>query len=70
MRNLPAEEMENLLKPDADIAATLIARLAAMSDQELSMLDTVITPEVAQVLIKLLPELQALITAVSEEIPN
>jgi len=70
MRNLPAEEMENLLKPDADIAATLIARLAAMSDQELSMLDTVITPEVAQVLIKLLPELQALITAVGEEIPN
>jgi len=70
MRNLPAEEMENLLKPDADIAATLIARLAAMSDQELSMLDTVITPEVAQILIKLLPELQALITAVGEEIPN
>lgn len=70
MRNLPAEEMENLLKPDADIAATLIARLAAMSDQELSMLDTVITPEVAQVLMKLLPELQALITAVGEEIPN
>ena len=70
MRNLPAGEMENLLKPDADIAATLIARLAAMSDQELSMLDTVITPEVAQVLIKLLPELQALITAVGEEIPN
>ena len=62
--------MENLLKPDADISATLIARLAAMSDQELSMLDTVITPEVAQVLIKLLPELQALITAVGEEIPN
>ena len=70
MRNLPAEEMENLLKPDADIAATLIARLAVMSDQELSMLDTVITPEVAQVLMKLLPELQALITAVGEEIPN
>jgi hypothetical protein len=70
MRNLPAEEMENLLKPDADISATLIARLAAMSDQELSMLDTVITPEVAQVLMKLLPELQALITAVGEEIPN
>ena len=70
MRNLPAEEMENLLKPDADIAATLIARLAVMSDQELSMLDTVITPEVAQVLMKFLPELQALITAVGEEIPN
>ena len=70
MRNLPAEEMENLLKPDADISATLIARLAAMSDQELSMLDTVITPEVAQVLMKFLPELQALITAVGEEIPN
>ena len=34
MRNLPAEEMENLLKPDADIAATLIARLATCHFEE------------------------------------
>ena len=64
MRNLPPEAMKNLLKPDEDIAAMLVARLSAMSEQELAMLDTVITPEVAQVLMKLLPELQELIAAV------
>ena len=64
MRNLPPEAMKNLLQPDEEIAAMLIARLSAMSEQELAMLDTVITPEVAQVLMKLLPELQELIAAV------
>jgi len=64
MRNLPPEAMKNLLKPDEEIAAMLVARLAAMSERELQMLDSVITPEVAQVLMKLLPELQELIAAV------
>ena len=64
MRNLPPEAMKNLLQPDEEIAAMLVARLSAMSEQELQMLDTVITPEVAQVLMKLLPELQELISAV------
>ena len=64
MRNLPPEAKKNLLQPDEEIAAMLVARLSAMSEQELSMLDTVITPEVAQVLMKLLPELQELIAAV------
>ena len=64
MRNLPPEAMKNLLQPDEEIAAMLVARLSAMSEQELQMLDTVITPEVAQVLMKLLPELQELIAAV------
>ena len=64
MRNLPPEAMKNLLKPDEDIAAMLIARLSAMSERELQMLDSVITAEVAQVLMKLLPELQELIAAV------
>jgi len=64
MRKLPPEAQKNLLKPDEDIAAMLVARLSAMSEQELQMLDTVITPEVAQVLMKLLPELQELIEAV------
>lgn len=64
MRNLPPEAMKNLLKPDEEIAAMLVARLSAMSEQELRMLDTVITPEVAKVLMKLLPELQELIEAV------
>ena len=64
MRNLPPEAKKNLLQPDEEIAAMLVARLSAMSEQELAMLDTVITPEVAQVLMKLLPELQELIAAV------
>jgi len=64
MRNLPPEARKNLLQPDEEIAAMLVARLSAMSEQELAMLDTVITPEVAQVLMKLLPELQELISAV------
>jgi hypothetical protein len=64
MRNLPPEAKKNLLMPDENIAAMLVSRLSAMSEQELQMLDTVITPEVAQVLKKLLPELQELIEAV------
>ena len=64
MRNLPPEAQKNLLQPDEDIAAMLVARLSAMSEQELQMLDAVITPEVAKVLMKLLPELQELISAV------
>tara|TARA_R110001632_G_scaffold96437_2_gene202778 strand:+ start:213 stop:560 length:348 start_codon:yes stop_codon:yes gene_type:complete len=68
MRNLPPEAMKNLLQPDEEIAAMLIARLSAMSEQELQMLDTVITPEVAQVLMKLLPELQELIKSIGGEL--
>jgi len=64
MRDLPPEAQKNLLQPDEEIGAMLVARLSAMSEQELQMLDTVITPEVAQVLMKLLPELQELIAAV------
>ena len=64
MQNLPPEAMKNLLEPNEEIGAMLVARLSAMSEQELQMLDTVITPEVTQVLMKLLPELQELIAAV------
>ena len=67
MQNLPPEAKKNLLKPDEDIGAMLVARLSAMSDQELAMLDDVITPDVAQVLMKLLPELAELIAAVEGE---
>ena len=35
MRNLPPEAMKNLLQPDEEIAAMLVARLSAMSEQEL-----------------------------------
>ena len=67
MRNLTPEATKSLLKPDEDIGAMLVARLSAMSDEELTMLDKVITPDVAQVLMKLLPELAELIAAVEGE---
>ena len=47
-----------------EIAAALVQRLGSMSEQELAMLDSVISPEVAQVLMKLLPELAELIAAI------
>ena len=47
-----------------EIAAALVSRLGGMSEQELAMLDSVITPEIASVLMKLLPELAELIAAI------
>jgi len=55
---------EAMMQPDEEIAAVLLARLTSMSPQELQMLDKVITPEVARILTKLLPELAQLIDAV------
>lgn len=51
-------------KASPEIAAALVQRLGSMSEQELAMLDSVISPEVAQVLMKLLPELAELIAAI------
>jgi hypothetical protein len=64
---MPPEARENLMKPSDSIAAVLMSRLANMSPEELKMLDSVITPEVARVLMKLLPELQKLIDAVMQQ---
>ena len=49
------------------MAEPMMARLANMSEQELSMLDSAISPETARILMKLLPELAELINAVSGE---
>ena len=51
-------------KASPEIAAALVQRLGSMSEQELAMLDRVISPEVASVLMKLLPELAELIAAI------
>ena len=51
-------------KASPEIAAALVQRLGSMSEQELAMLDSVISPEVASVLMKLLPELAELIAAI------
>jgi len=67
MSALPPEAREALMQPDEDIAAVLLARLANMSPQELQSLDSAITPAVAGVLMKLLPELRQIIDAVGAE---
>ena len=48
------------------IGAVLMARLVNMSPQELQMLDSAISPDVAKVLIKLLPELRELISQIEK----
>jgi len=67
MSVLPPEAREALMQPDEDIAAVLLARLANMSPQELQSLDSAITPAVAGVLMKLLPELRQIIDAVGAQ---
>jgi len=62
---MPAQGRENLMKSSESIRAVLMARLANMGPEELRMLDSAITPEVARVLMKLLPELQELVEAVA-----
>jgi len=64
---VPAEGRANLMKSSDSIRAVLMSRLANMAPEELRMLDTAITPEVARVLMKLLPELQELVNAVSNQ---
>ena len=54
---------EAMMQPDEEIAAVLLARLSNMSPEELGRLDEAITPEVARILIKLIPELAQLIEA-------
>jgi hypothetical protein len=61
---MPPEAKANLMRPSEEMTAVLMARLANMTEEELKMLDSAITPEVARVLMKLLPELGELIKAV------
>jgi len=68
LANMPPEAVKALMQPDDDIQAVLVARLSNMAPQELQMLDAAVTPEVAAVLVRLLPELRDLVDAVSGEI--
>jgi hypothetical protein len=58
---LPKEAVAQLMRPSEEIGAVLMARLSNMSQEELAMLDSAITPEIANVLKRLLPELTAII---------
>ena len=64
---MPPEARELMMQPDEDIAAVLLTRLANMSPEELKKLDSAITPDVAAVLMKLLPELKQIIDAVGAQ---
>jgi len=64
---MPAEQRQMMMQADEDIAAVLLARLANMSADELKKLDDAITPAVASVLMKLLPELKQIIDQVAGE---
>ena len=61
VRQMPQEARARLMQPSEEIGAVLVARIANMEREELRMLDKAITPDVARVLVKLLPELQEII---------
>mgnify|MGYP003651726369 FL=1 len=63
---MPKEAKDVMMKPSEGIKNALFMRLSNMTPEELQMLDRAITPEVASVLIKLLPEMQELIEMVEQ----
>ena len=62
---MPAEAREAMMRPSEEIKAVLLARLANMEPQELQMLDSAITPEVAIILSRFLPELQQIVDMIA-----
>lgn len=60
------EARQKVMGSSKTVATILMSRLMEMSPEELQMLDKAITPDVAGVLIKLLPELKDLIDAVEQ----
>lgn len=64
MAEMPQEARDAVMRPSEELALVLMARLSNMAPEELQMLDTVITPEVARVLVRLLPELAEIINSI------
>lgn len=60
------EAQQRVMSSSKTVASVLMSRLMEMSPSELQMLDKAITPDVAGVLIKLLPELKDIIEAVEQ----
>lgn len=60
------EAKQKIMDSSKTVASVLMSRLMEMSPSELQMLDKAITPDVAGVLIKLLPELKDIIEAVEQ----
>ena len=63
---MPPEAVARLLQPSEEMGAVLVASLSNMSPEELRMLDSAITPQVAQVLMRLLPELAELVAQIDQ----
>jgi hypothetical protein len=63
---MPKEAKDVMMKPSEGIKNALLMRLSNMTPDELRMLDEAITPKVASVLMKLLPEMQELIAMVEQ----
>ena len=60
------EAKQNMMKPSPEIGAIIMARLGSMTEEQLEMLDRAISPEAAQALLMILPELAELIGAIEE----
>jgi|TARA_R110002153_G_scaffold73653_2_gene192121 hypothetical protein len=67
MNDMPPEAVSRLMKPSEEIGAVLMARISNMSPEDLRMLDQAISPDVIQILMKLLPELAQIIQRVGEQ---
>jgi|TARA_R110000744_G_scaffold251722_1_gene367604 hypothetical protein len=63
---LPEDVKKAVMQPDPEIGAVIMARLGSMSEEQLDMLDRAITPEAAQALLMILPELGSLIDAIED----
>ena len=57
---------QNIMKPSSQLAAVLVSRLGAVTEEQLAELDRAITPEAAKALLMLLPELGALMEAIAQ----
>ena len=67
LEGMPPEARGALMEPDEEIEVVLMSRIANMSPEDLALLDRAITPDVAQVLMKVLPELGEIIDKVQGE---
>lgn len=65
-QEIAAKAKQNMMRPSEEIAAVLVARLGALTPQQLAELDRAITPEVANAIVKIIPELGALIKMVDQ----
>mgnify|MGYP003121061766 FL=1 len=69
LESMPMEARNMMMEPDEEIEIVLMARLANISPEDLSVLDAAITPEVSMILMKILPELGDILDKVEAATP-